>query len=72
MEMRDHGLMNLMSLLFSDIKVIQKSPFNTTIHFSLNVGNGSKVMNVYFQCSLAWNIAIITPDHTPMGYYPML
>ena len=28
---------------FSDIKVVQSNPFNTTIHISLNVGSGSKV-----------------------------
>ena len=31
--------------LYSDIKIVQSNPFNTTIHISLNVGTGCKVSN---------------------------
>ena len=32
---------------FSDIKIVQTNPFNTTIHVSLNVGSGAKVGQGY-------------------------
>ena len=36
----------------SDITVVQTNPFNTTVHISMNVGTGSKVLvhSIYCPC----------------------
>ena len=36
------------SVCFSDIRIVQTNPYNTSVHISLNVGTGCKVrMNIF-------------------------
>ena len=40
----EHTSFFITGFILSDISIVQSNPFNTTIHISLNVGMGCKVL----------------------------